>query len=169
MQDTDKKRMDAWCKGHKRGVPDLIIQGVGPTRGIALEVKNPMKVALPNPEQVEWLKTLGRLWYETMVSNCYDDIVYRLSDYQRKCVAHKKMLAEMRDQPYVHIISNVDLACTRSDGQVLLCKYNSGVPDEQNAGHNVAYADEPWEPSTAMMQFGFQPQNKKRKKDATCT
>ena len=84
-------------------------------------------------------------------------------------MAHKKMLAEMRDQPYVHIISNVDLACTRSDGQVLLCKYNSGVPDEQNAGHNVAYADEPWELSTAMMQFGFQPQNKKRKKDATCT
>ena len=89
LQDTPEKRSDAWHKGYKAGQPDiLILNRTRKASGLALELKTPLCPRSPSAEQEAFLKALRDSNYETLVSNCYDEIVVKILEFReavRRC------------------------------------------------------------------------------------
>jgi prophage antirepressor-like protein len=89
LQDTKEKRIDAKNKGYTKGQSDLLI--LNRTRwhnGLAIELKTPNGRGVTSPEQTEFLERLAAQRFDTLVSNCYDDIVVKIMEHRtaaRRC------------------------------------------------------------------------------------
>jgi len=95
LQDTEPKRLDAWSKGYKAGQPDiLLLNRTRKTSGLAVELKTPLCQRSPSPQQQAFLEALRKQKYETLLSNCYDDIVVKIIEYReaaRRCIPRTKV------------------------------------------------------------------------------
>ena len=93
LQDTSEKRIDSWSKGYIAGQPDLIL--LNRTRkhsGLAIELKTPMCQRSPSPQQHTYLQSLQDSGFQTLVSNCYDEIVVKILEFRadvRRCKPRK--------------------------------------------------------------------------------
>ena len=89
LQDTDPKKLDAWSKGYKAGQPDiLILNRTRKTSGLAIELKTPYCHSEASQKQDIFLQSLRNIKYETLLSNCYDEIVVKIIEYReaaRRC------------------------------------------------------------------------------------
>ena len=95
LQDTEPKRLDAWSKGYKAGQPDiLLLNRTRKTSGLALELKTPLRQRSPSPQQQAFLEALRKQKYETLLSNCYDEVVVKIIEYReaaRRCIPRTKV------------------------------------------------------------------------------
>ena len=95
LQDTEPKRLDAWSKGYKAGQPDiLLLNRTRKTSGLALELKTPLCQRSPSPQQQAFLEALRKQKYETLLSNCYDEVVVKIIEYReaaRRCIPRTKV------------------------------------------------------------------------------
>ena len=94
LQDTEEKRKDGWSKGYKSGQPDIIL--LNRTRsasGLALELKTPLCQRNPSTNQEAFLLAMRKCGYETLVSNCYDEIVVKILEFReasRRCFTRRQ-------------------------------------------------------------------------------
>ena len=80
LQDTSEKRIESWRKGYLKGQPDLMILNRTRTaNGLAIEFKTPSYARDASAEQEVYLERLRHTGWETLVSNCYDEI--RVENY----------------------------------------------------------------------------------------
>ena len=83
LQTTDDTRIKAWQKGYTAGQPDLIL--LKPTLehcGLAIEMKTPKsQEAQATHKQKLFLARLRRTGFKTIVSNCYEDILWAVISY----------------------------------------------------------------------------------------
>ena len=94
LQDTSEKRIDAWKKGYTAGQPDiLILNRTRKASGLAIELKTPLCQRNPSLQQEAFLKALQTNTFETLISNCYDEIVVKILEYReavRRCIPRKR-------------------------------------------------------------------------------
>ena len=94
LQDTSTKRVMAWRKGYTKGQPDiLILNRTRRSAGLAIELKTPLGCGVTSPNQEEFLDNLKDNNIETLVSNCYDEIIVKILEYRmdvRKCIRRQK-------------------------------------------------------------------------------
>jgi len=60
--------------------------------GLAIELKTPMCHRSPSPQQHTYLQTLLDSGFQTLVSNCYDEIVVKILEFReevRRCKPRK--------------------------------------------------------------------------------
>ena len=83
-QVTDRMRIESWQKGYQRGQCDILILNKHKKwTGFALELKSPTGYGVVSPDQQKYLQRLGEAGYLTLISNDYDEIVVKLSEYFR--------------------------------------------------------------------------------------
>ena len=94
LQDTSDKRLDAWKKGYKAGQPDiLILNRTRKASGLAIELKTPLGCGITTAKQDAFLQALQKNTYETLISNCYDEIMVKILEYReaaRRCIPRRK-------------------------------------------------------------------------------
>jgi len=82
LQDTSKKRCDAYNKGFKGGAPDILILNTHKTyAGIAIEMKSPTGKGRLSDNQKTYLQQLELNNWKCLVSNDYDEILVELINY----------------------------------------------------------------------------------------
>ncbi len=92
LQDTEEKRIDAYKKGYQSGMPDLILlsNSLVKYKGIAIELKTPTGKGLLGDKQESALQQFRDSEFKIIVSNNYNELVYKLTKY--------KILAENKKQ-----------------------------------------------------------------------
>ncbi|CAB3977085.1 Hypothetical predicted protein [Paramuricea clavata] len=96
-QNTSQKRCDAWKKGYLGGQPDITI--VTPSNGFngfAIELKTPKGTGEVRNNQVAWISELGKIGFQTLISNDYTRIVLDIDEYFRVDKT-KKLLKEIKN------------------------------------------------------------------------
>ena len=83
LQKTEEQRLDAWAKGYMRGTPDLLVFGALVVHGLAIEFKAPKGRGTLKDEQRDMMRKLQLRGFRVIVSNDYDDIIYRLMEFFR--------------------------------------------------------------------------------------
>ena len=83
LQTTDDLRIKSWQKGYTAGQPDLILLKPTPEYcGLAIEMKTPKsQEAETTHKQKVFLAKLRRTGFKTLVSNCYEDILFAIISY----------------------------------------------------------------------------------------
>jgi prophage antirepressor-like protein len=82
LQDTPKKRSDAYKKGYVGGQPDImILHPSSKYNGFAIELKTPKGNGTVRENQHTYLESLKEIRYKTLISHDYDEIVVELTRY----------------------------------------------------------------------------------------
>jgi len=82
LQDTSKKRCDAYSKGFKGGVPDLMVMNHHKVyNGFAIELKTPKGKGRLSDNQKLYLEQLELNHWKCLVTNDYDEIIVELIKY----------------------------------------------------------------------------------------
>ena len=85
LQDTSRKRTDAWEKGYTKGKPDLLIfNHRGPWKGLAIEFKSPRGSGVLSEEQKIYLEKLKRMGWKTAVIKDYNNGRNEIISYVRE-------------------------------------------------------------------------------------
>jgi hypothetical protein len=66
-----------------RGTPDLLVFGALVVHGLAIEFKAPKGRGTLKDEQRDMMRKLQLRGFRVIVSNDYDDIIYRLMEFFR--------------------------------------------------------------------------------------
>ena len=89
MQDTNAKQIESWKKGYTKGQPDILLLNRSRCHsGLAIELKTPLGCGTTSDAQEAFLQALQKNKYETLLSNCYDDIIVKIIEYReavRRC------------------------------------------------------------------------------------
>jgi prophage antirepressor-like protein len=90
LQDTPEKRIEASKKGYRPGLPDILISSSnGRYNGIALELKTPLGTNELSDAQKKTLNELENDNYKVIISNDYNDIIYKLTKYKMDMDKHE--------------------------------------------------------------------------------
>lgn len=82
MQDTERKRIEAYYKGYTKGMADFILfNPTGHYRGLVIEFKTPKGTGDIRVEQMEVLKQFKSMGWKVLISNDYDEILRKLFKY----------------------------------------------------------------------------------------
>ena len=83
-QDTEKKRIDSYCKGYQRGQPDLMILNYHREyKGLCIEFKSPTNYYTISESQVKTKSQYKKNDYVFITSNDYDSISKKIHDYMK--------------------------------------------------------------------------------------
>ena len=83
LQDSSEKRIEAYQKGYKKGVPDIVITSPnGEYNGFCIELKTPSGTGSLSESQCESIERFKNDGFKTLVSNDYDEIVCALMGYK---------------------------------------------------------------------------------------
>ena len=83
MQDTNAKQIESWKKGYTKGQPDILLLNRSHCHsGLAIELKTPLGCGTTSDAQEAFLQALQKNKYETLLSNCYDDIIVKIIEYR---------------------------------------------------------------------------------------
>ena len=82
LQRTEQDRLDAWAKGYKSGICDLLLLNPNDhNNGLALELKTPAGTGVVSQNQQAFLEKLEAVGFKTLISNDYDQICQEIRDY----------------------------------------------------------------------------------------
>jgi len=92
QQNTDELRLESYRLGYSAGQPDLIlIAKNNKYSGIAIEMKTPKGTGVVTPSQEHILDQLKHNNFKVIVSNDYNQIIYKLTKYSTLLKQYKRL------------------------------------------------------------------------------